>query len=196
MLVIASCFQTHTGKTGIGIWGNARQSFTRVFSVQAVSDCCEVSHGPKGMAEEHKSNCRSKLSMHLNSLFPEKDKDTELRAETLKMNNSLAGVFSLSFPLQSSVTLLSQLKNSTTFSKQIEMHFSCVNKCPEKAKENEVSTCAGNRKAGCPEPSFPDLSRLCLISSICNMICSYKISETLTLNRCKNAFAFFLKLYL
>lgn len=42
---------------------------------------------------EHKSNCRSKLSMHLNSLFPEKDKDTDLRIETLKMKNSLAGVF-------------------------------------------------------------------------------------------------------
>ena len=34
--------------------------------------------------------------MHLNSLFPEKDKDTDLWTKTVKMNNSLVGLFLIS----------------------------------------------------------------------------------------------------
>lgn len=79
----------------------------------------------------HKSNCRCKLSMHLNAPFPERDKDIELLTETLKMNKSY--LFFASFPLQSPVVLLSELKKYT-FIQQIWVQSfvcMCAHSCPE-----------------------------------------------------------------
>lgn len=54
------------------------------FGVQSDPHCCKDFQAPKGIASECQSNCRSKLSMHLNSLFPEKDKDTKLQNRNLE----------------------------------------------------------------------------------------------------------------
>ena len=55
--------------------------FFFLFYVHSVSHSCEASHAPRGTEREHNSNCTSKLSVHLNYLLPEKDKDTDLQTE-------------------------------------------------------------------------------------------------------------------
>ncbi len=124
-------FSDHTGKPGIGDLKKSESILDKGFLNISVFILSHTAVKPlmPPKVREHRSNCRSKLSMHLNSLFPEKDKDTDLRTETLKMNNSLGGFFA-SFPLQSSVTLLSELKICTTFSQQIGVYFSRINKRP------------------------------------------------------------------
>lgn len=100
------------------------------FGVQSDSHCCKDFQAPKGIASECQSNCRSKLSMHLNSLFPEKDKDTKLQNRSLEDEYQPCCFFPPHFHYKAQVTLLSQLKNCRTFSRQVGVYFSCVNKCP------------------------------------------------------------------